>query len=172
MNRRIYLPVSAFLLWLVGFASAADRQTVTIQIVSTVTGTTNQTTGDASPVSIMSLPCGEPVPAETNPQHTPGQPVATCDYVPIGISSSPLRFSRSNAILTMEDGRKYQIVLYCQSLSDCPKLVAGQSYKGLMRKDAVLDSSPADAAKSPIRIDLRPDGKHKTSYTVLYARKV
>jgi hypothetical protein len=75
--------------------------------------------------------------------------------------SFPYRFTETNAILTTEGGQSYSVVLYCQrQLSDCPKLFDGQVYWGQMGKKAMLDSS------------LRPDGRHKGSYTVFSPRKI
>ncbi|HEU5400958.1 MAG TPA: hypothetical protein VFU86_06350, partial [Terriglobales bacterium] len=119
------------------------------------------------------VPCGEPVPAETNPPFRNGEAVATCDYAPAAISGSQVQFARTDAILTTEGGQKYRIVLYCErALSACPKLVDGQQYTGQMDKKAVLNSSSPRAGFGPPTVILRPDGKHAVKYRVYYPQKI
>ncbi len=87
--------------------------------------------------------------------------------------SFPFRFTSTNAILTAEDGQTYRVVLYCQrQLSDCPKLADGKVYTGRMDKKAILDASGCKPVFGPPKVGLRPNGRHKVTYTIFSSRKL
>ena len=148
-------------------AASASQQNVKILVIDTFTGRGTLTSPSDSG-SIISIPCGEPVSADSNPPlREPGQAVPVCTYVSSGIASSPFRFTRTKAILTTENGQTYKVLLYCQrQLSDCPILAAGEIYTGRMSKKAALDVPLSVPVWGPPKVDLRPDGRHKVSYTI------
>ena len=172
MSRHPFAYFCLLLLSLRGAASAT-QQNVKVLVISTYAGRGNLTGGSGS-ASVMSLPCGEPVPADSNPPvREPGSAVPFCTYGSSGIMSSPFQFTRTDAILTTEDGQTYGVVLYCQrQLSDCPKLDNGEVYTGRMDKKAILDSSPSRPVFGPLKVVLYPDGQHKVSYTIFSPRKL
>jgi hypothetical protein len=171
MDRHVLPLLGALSVLLAGMATAADRQTVNVVTVKTYAGKYTATSGSA-PASGMRVPCGEPVPAETNPPARNGEAVPSCDYSPAEISGSQVQFIRADAILTIESGQKYRIVLYCEGApSACPKLGDGHRYVGQMDKKAVLDSS-SKLGFGPTTVILRPDGKHSVKYRVYYQQKI
>jgi len=172
MSRQTFPWFFPLLLSLTGTALAA-QQTVTILIVNSYSEGGNLT-GASGSGSIVSVPCGEPVPADSNPPHRePGSAVPFCTYGSSGVMSFPFRFTQTNAVLTTEDGQRYSVVLYCQrQLSDCPKLADGEVYTGQMDKKAILDTSPSKPVFGPPKVALRPDGRHKVSYTIFSPRKL
>jgi hypothetical protein len=172
MNPTHSSAVLVLLLSMAGAASAA-QQTVKISVVDTYAGSYNFTSASGS-ASFMAVPCGEPVPADSNPPaRLPGAPVPSCTYASSGVTSFPVRFTRANVILTTEDGRTYSALLYCQrQLSECPKLQQGEVYVGRMPKNAILDTSVSKPVWGPPKVNLRPDGRHRVSYTIYSLRKV
>lgn len=170
MSRHTYLYFFVSLSLTAG--ASASQQNVKILVIDTFTGRGTLTSPSDSG-SITSIPCGEPVPAESNPPlREPGQAVPVCTYGNSGAASSPFRFTRTNAILTTENGQTYKVLLYCQrQLSDCPELADGETYTGRMNKKASLDASPSVPVWGPSKVDLRPDGRHKVSYTIFYPRR-
>jgi hypothetical protein len=169
MSRHLYFLV---LLSLTAAASAS-QQNVKILVIDTFAGRGTLTSPSDSG-SIISIPCGVPVPAESDPPpREPGQAVPVCTYGNSGIASSPFRFTRTNAILTTENGWTYKIPLYCQrQLSDCPELAEGETYTRRMNKKASLDASPSVPVWEPPKVDLRPDGRYKVSYTISYPQRL
>ena len=167
------LPCFFLLLLSLTAAASAAQQTVKIWVVDTYTGSGNLTSTSGS-ASFIAEPCGEPVPAESNPpERDPRSPVPTCTYASSGVMSSPFRFTRTNAILTTEDDRTYSVLLYCQrQLSDCPRLQEGKVYEGRMAKRAILDASSTKPIWGPPKVNLRPDGRHKVSYMIFSPHKL
>jgi hypothetical protein len=173
MSRHTLAHLFIALLLLRAVASAA-QQDVKVLVLNTYSGSSNLTRASAAG-SIKSAPCAEPAPADANPPfREPRQAVPFCAYSSSSeVTSSPFRFTRTNAILTTNDGQDYRIVLYCQrQLSDCPKLADGEMYTGRMNKNAILDLSPSKPVWGPPKVDLRPDGRHKVSYTIFSPQKL
>src|SRR5207302_10763171 len=125
MSRHTFPWFFPLLLSLTGTALAA-QQTVTILIVNSYSEGGNLT-GASGSESIVSVPCGEPVPADSNPPlREPGSAVPFCPYVGSGVMSFPFRFTQTNAILTTPDGQRYSSVLFCKGrLLYYPNLVDG-----------------------------------------------
>jgi len=167
------LACSLILLLPLTAATSAAQRNVKILVVSTYSGRGNLTRASGSG-SVMPAPCAGPVPADSDPPvREPGQAVPFCTSTSSEVTSSSFRFTRTDAILTTEDGQRYGVILYChRQLSDCPKLADQGTYTGRMNKKGFFQISRSGPLRSPPKVDLRPDGRHKVSYAIFSPRKL
>jgi len=130
--------------------------------------------GDSGPIS-TTAPCSRPFPDDaTAIDIRGGGPVSHCTFTPSASSiTGSVQATNIKAILTTADGASYYVYLSCQKqYGTCASLKDGETYSAKMSDDAKqLADFVQRKVAGAVKLYLRPDGKHKVSYTILFATK-
>jgi hypothetical protein len=162
---RIFASVLLSLVWLVVPTLAAHRE-VQVEVLSTLSQTIRWDVGSSAGGQLdRAVPCSPVGAVEGYPGECAG---------PSAGATGSAQNRRVEAILTTEDGQTYYAVLDCQrQYGWCTPLANGQKYVGKLSDQAKW---LADYQHRPVngymRVSLRPEGKHKVSYTISWATKV
>jgi hypothetical protein len=120
-------------------------------------------------------PCSQPFPDDAIAiDNRGGGLVSHCTFAAPGASiAGSVQATNVKAILTTADGLSFYVYLYCQKqYGTCAQLEDDEAYSAKMSEGAkqfadLVNRKVAGAAK----LYLRPDGKHKVSYTIMFATK-
>jgi len=171
------LTVAFLLLLFSPIALSASQRDVTVKVLSSFQQTVRGVgVGAADSGPSTTTPCSEPFPADANViTNTRGAgSVSQCTFIPsAGSITGSVQASNVKAILTTTDGSSYYVYLYCQKqYGTCTQLKDDETYSAKMSEGAkqfadLVNRKVAGAA----RLYLLPDGKHKVSYTIMFATK-
>jgi hypothetical protein len=170
---------STFALLLLSFSpisSLASQRDVSLKVLSS-----NQQTvrgvgvGAADSGPSTTTPCSQPFPADANVIDTRAAgSVSQCTFIPsAGSTTGSVQATNVKAILTIAGGTSYFVYLYCQKqYGTCVPLKADETYSAKMSDDAkqFVDFVNRKVAGA-VKLYLRPDGKHRVTYTIFFATK-
>jgi len=162
---------------LIGVSSASQHQ-VTLKVVSSYQWTLRGVAvGDGGESASTTTPCSQPYPDDAIAAGgaLPGT-VGECTFAaPAASITGSVQGITVKAILTADDRRQYNVVLYCKrQYGYCPALVTGTVYIGKLGEQSKwLSDYRHRASFTPMRVAVRlPDGKHKVSYAIASVAKV
>jgi hypothetical protein len=120
-------------------------------------------------------PCSQPFPDDATAIDAPGGgSLSQCTFaVPGAGVTGSAQVTYIKAILTTEAGSPYYVYLSCwKQYGTCTPLKENQTYLAKLSESAEQLADYAHRQVStPISVSLRPDGKHKVTYTVLFVTK-
>lgn len=124
--------------------------------------------------STNSTPCSEPSPDAATDITTSGASLSNCTFaVPSAGMTGSAQATNVKATLTTADGTSYYVYLYCQKqYGTCAPLKENETYLAKLSEGAeqLADYAHRRVA-TPVKVTLRPDGKSKVSYSVIFATK-
>lgn len=154
----------------------ASQRDVKLQVLLTRQQTVRGVgVGAADSGPSTTTPCSQPFPADANVIVTPAAgSVSQCTFITsAGSPTGSVQATNVKATLTTADGTSYYVYLYCQKqYGTCAPLKENETYLAKLSEGAeqLADYAHRRVA-TPVKVTLRPDGKSKVSYSVIFATK-
>jgi hypothetical protein len=167
----------AFLLLLItSIALSASQHDVTLKVLSSYQQTVRGVgVGLADSGPSTTTPCSQPFPDEAVAiDNRGGGSVSHCTFAAPGAGiTGSVQATNVKAILRTADGSSYYVYLYCQKqFGTCAPLNDNETYSAKLNEgtEQLADYSHRRVS-TPVKVSLRPDGKNKVSYSIIFATK-
>lgn len=164
------------LLLLSALASSASQHDVTLKVLSSyqqIVRGVGVGASDSGPST--TTPCSQPFPTDANAiDNRGGGSVSQCTFTPsAGSVTGSVQATNVKALLKTADGSSYFVYLYCQKqYGTCKLLKEDATYPAnLSEGPEQLADYPHRRVSTPVKVSLRPDGKNKVTYSIIFATK-
>jgi hypothetical protein len=173
---RLSASVLLLLAFFVGSASAR-RHEVHVRVLTALSGTLGGVAvgGLVGGEFTTQVPCSRPYPNDTVSVIPGGGVLDQCVLRnPAQTGGGTVQNRRVEALLTIEDGRRYYVVLGCQKqFGWCFPLTEQANYVGMLNdKPKWLGDYENRPFNGFIKVSFRLDGNKKVSYEIQYAKEV